>query len=148
MPAPQRIVLFGPAIGDDLPAAVLDECIARGVTIRRAADAPAVMVELHHGATALLILDAPRIPRLPELLDAVAAYYPHVLCRQYQHQRQPAGAAMIAHDADPRPPRPARAPSDADDAPPPRWASLNRNSPAVVTEEELAMLIAPLDAET
>ena len=98
------------------------------MTIRHVTDAASVMTQLGQGATGLIVIDPPNVPRLDELLDAVRTYYPEAMCRQYA--RRPKEDATDS----------GRETSAQRIQPPPLAA-------AVVSKEELAMLMSPLGLE-
>lgn len=83
---PENIVLLTSATDASLPDAVVDAGRQRGVELTHVTSQPAVMVEMHRGATALIVIEAGKVPQLRELGAAMATYYPKVKWRHYKRQ--------------------------------------------------------------
>lgn len=133
--SPRTIVLLTPCEAAAAPPAFTRACAERGVTIRHVVEPSAVMVELNRGADGLIIIDPDAVEHVDELLSAVSEYYPHVDCRRYG--RGPAGGdgCSATHGQ-------AASSIDDDEA-----AAGGALATALVTEEELAMLMSPLELE-
>ena len=70
-----------------LPEAMVQAASERGVRLTHVTSQPAAMVQMHRGATGLIVIDPARVPYVRELQAAVNTYYPKVTWRQYKRQR-------------------------------------------------------------
>ncbi|NBC11271.1 MAG: hypothetical protein GVY24_05970 [Planctomycetes bacterium] len=87
--APMRCVVVLPrgAGVERAPASLLAGLSQRRLDVVIAADAPTAMVELARRATAVMVVVEPgRQPQVGELVRAVRAYYPKVVCWRYDQQ--------------------------------------------------------------
>ncbi len=140
------IVLRGDSTRSSAYAPLLLELMARCPRVAVVDDAPSVMVELHRGGQAVVLMDDPAAAA--ELITAATRYYPRVsLWRAAPdpHRGRPGLARIVSaasvsaasHRADdPSPHRPDEAPG----RPP-----VTVGTAAVVSDEELAMLMSPLE---
>jgi len=154
----EHLVVLRPAIGDagdagePAAAALLLNLMARAARVAIVDDAPAVMVELHRGAQAIVLLEHTITATTHELVAAAARYYPRVTIWRSADAGAAGGGSLVrlgstisvsaaslagqaghdTHDSLP--------PHDHDPLPP---AEAGR-SEALITEEELAMLMGPL----
>jgi len=83
----EHIVLLTPQTSATLPSSVVQAGKQRGVTLTHVTNQPAVMVQMHRGASGLIIIDPSQVPYLNELQDAITTYYPKVTWRQYKRHR-------------------------------------------------------------
>lgn len=82
-PAPARCILLAESSAA-VPVELLTGLTRRGMAVVVVSDEPAVMVQLARGgAAALVVADANRVPRLPELAQAIRDYYPRTGCWEY-----------------------------------------------------------------
>lgn len=137
----------------------------RGAEVCVAADAPAVMVELAAGASAVVLHEPERIVRVDELRDAIKKYHPKISHWQSGADgkggvkletmkagvkadattREP-GAATPTKQAETPAQRPARPPARVNGATGGRGKSVSEDSP-LVTPEEMEMLLGPVEDE-
>lgn len=87
--APMRCVVVLPrgAGVERAPASLLAGLSQRRLDVVIAPDAPTAMVELARRPTAAVVVVEPQhLPQVGELIRAVRAYYPNVVCWRYEQQ--------------------------------------------------------------
>ena len=164
------VVLRTPETGHDLPASADDsrsapasaqglvsqaafaplmlELMAKAHRVAVVDDAPTVMVELHRGAQAVVLVDYPQAPATAELIAAVTRYYPRVSLWQAQadvHHSSSTLSRIVSTASVSATSQPHMMLDDAHDhttAHEPRHIG---GTTALVSDEELAMLMSPFD---
>jgi hypothetical protein len=146
------------------PDRLLEGLRKRGAQVELVHDAPAVMVGLAEGAQVVVVNEPRTVRRLPELLAAVRKYYPGAGCWRFEAVGPSGQSQLAAIDtaaASPipeEPPHPAprsngKPPAPAPPAPPAKTNGRRARAkappveeapPSLISDEELAMLLAPL----
>jgi hypothetical protein len=141
------------------PTALLEGLRRRGAKVSVFFDAPGAMVALHR-SQALVVVDPATAPRGKVLVGAVKMHLPHVVCWEYRPE--PGGRGQLApwgqgsgeQEVRPEPPRRtppnrsrpvAAAPNPAPATPESQREEREPIEPMVITPEELAMLVRPLE---
>lgn len=133
--SPRTIVLLTPRQAAAAPPAFTRACAERGVTIRHVVEPTGVMVQLSRGADGLIVIDPAGVEHLDELMAAVSEYYPNLDCRTYSRESAGGdGRRSATHEQ--------IASSSVEDE-----AAAGALATALVTEEELAMLMSPLELD-
>ena len=131
-------------------APLMLELMAKAHRVAVVDDAPTVMVELHRGAQAVVLVDYPAAPATAELIAAVTRYYPRVSLWQAQADGHHAGSSLsriVSTASVSATSQPHMMLDDARDHAAhhePRHAG---GTSALVSDEELAMLMSPFDDE-
>lgn len=139
-----------PAGAEGSFAALMLELMARSQRVAVVEDAPAVMVELHRGGQAVVLVEYPRTLVISELITAVSRYYPRVSLWQATHDSRGHGA-MLARIVSTASVSAASQPHQMLDDLHSESAHARHQdagpSAAIVSDEELAMLMSPFETE-
>lgn len=153
------VVLVGKGV--PRPDRLLEGLRKRGAQVELVHDAPAVMVELAEGAQVVVVNEPRTVRRLPELLAAVRKYYPRAGCWRFEAVGPSGQSQLSAIDtlaASPISEEPPHAAPRSNGKPSLPAAPARTNGrrarakaplaeeapPSLISDEELAMLLAPL----
>ncbi len=126
------------------------ELMARSQRVAVVEDAPAVMVELHRGGQAVVLADDPRTAVIGELIAAVSRYYPRVSLWQAGHDSHGQGpllARIVGTASVSAASQPHRMLDDLHSESAHARHQEAGPSAAMVSDEELAMLMSPFETE-
>jgi len=132
-------------------APLMLELMARSQRVAVVEDAPAAMVELHRGGQALVLVEYPRSSVVSELILAVSRYYPRVSLWQAQRaseQGRPVLSRIVSTASVSATSQPHHLLDDLHSEA--AHAEHREASPtsALVSDEELAMLMSPFESES
>lgn len=132
-------------------APLMLELMAKAHRVAVVDDAPTVMVELHRGAQAVVLVDYPQAPATTELIAAVTRYYPRVSLWQAQadvHHGSSTLSRIVSTASVSATSQPHMMLDDAHDHTTSSEPRHIGGTTALVSDEELAMLMSPFDDDS